>query len=136
MYERSIYGRCRMVVVATAKGLGAMGGDVTSPEIPVYFVVNVSSTVLFPAHGLNADGRAAQPGGEGALNPPPPFEHTVQSLREEDLGVRICASSVDRSRTNVGLVVSRTGFRSPPSTSWCVYNSREPASLTHAFLSH
>lgn len=44
-FERSLHGRVRQSVVAKAKGLGTVGGDVKSEEFLVHFVVNVSRSV-------------------------------------------------------------------------------------------
>jgi hypothetical protein len=44
--ERCQWGRVRHTVVAKAKGLGQLGGDVLSTEKPLFLIVNVSVTRL------------------------------------------------------------------------------------------
>lgn len=45
-YERCSYGRVRHFIVAKAKGLGPMGGDVVSDEKPLFLIVNVSKLAI------------------------------------------------------------------------------------------
>lgn len=45
-YERCPFGRVRHTVVAKAKGLGSMGGDIVSNEKTLFLIVNVSRVDL------------------------------------------------------------------------------------------
>jgi len=47
-YERCQYGRVRHSITAKAKGLGNMGGDILSPEKPVFLITNVSTPSRSP----------------------------------------------------------------------------------------
>ncbi|GAA5911200.1 uncharacterized protein JCM6883_001936 [Sporobolomyces salmoneus] len=72
-YERCQYGRVRHCITAKAKGLGNMGGDIISPEKPVFLITNP---------GLANESKPPPPlhlKFEGALDELGPYSMAMQS---------------------------------------------------------
>lgn len=100
-HERCNWGRVRHTVVATAKGLGQLGGDVVSPAQSVVLVVNVSGDSIPPTE-LTDPLSTHQPGGAGANEPPPDLAHRYEGLIE-DLGVSAFVLNTLRASADVSL---------------------------------
>ncbi|KAM0748179.1 hypothetical protein T439DRAFT_328164 [Meredithblackwellia eburnea MCA 4105] len=91
-YERCRYGRVRHSVIAKAKGIGSMGGDVVSNERVLFLIVN--------------------PGGAGASAPPPPLHHKIEGVVDE---IGPYTAALQSQHTMVGgLLLLRFSLVSPP----------------------
>ncbi|ORY92838.1 hypothetical protein BCR35DRAFT_298406 [Leucosporidium creatinivorum] len=90
--ERCQWGRVRHTVVAKAKGLGQLGGDVLSTEKPLFLIVN--------------------PGGSGASEPPPLLDHRFEGMLN-DLGPYTMALQSQHVMVG-GLLLFRFHLVSPP----------------------
>ncbi|KDE08385.1 hypothetical protein MVLG_01422 [Microbotryum lychnidis-dioicae p1A1 Lamole] len=91
--ERSVFGRVRYTIVAKAKGIGQLNGDISSHEKLLFLATN--------------------PGGAGPSRPPPPLDHRHEGLID-DLGLYTMACQSTYSMVG-GLVLLRFELVAPPS---------------------
>ncbi|GAA6016537.1 hypothetical protein JCM11491_002354 [Sporobolomyces phaffii] len=91
-YERCQYGRVRHSITAKAKGLGNMGGDIISPEKPVFLITN--------------------PGLAHESKPPPPLHLKFEGALEE-LGPYTMAMQSQHIMVG-GLLLFRLSLLFPP----------------------
>ncbi|GAA5998490.1 hypothetical protein JCM5350_003034, partial [Sporobolomyces pararoseus] len=91
-YERCQYGRVRHSITAKAKGLGNMGGDIISPEKPVFLITN--------------------PGLANESKPPPPLHLKFEGALEE-LGPYTMAMQSQHIMVG-GLLLFRLSLLFPP----------------------
>ncbi|SCV74378.1 BQ2448_6810 [Microbotryum intermedium] len=91
--ERSVFGRVRYTIVAKAKGIGQLNGDISSHEKLLFL--------------------AANPGGAGPSKPPPPLDHRHEGL-VDDLGLYTMACQSTYTMVG-GLILLRFELVAPPS---------------------